>query len=64
VDAIKFRMEQSGLTVRDLEPIIGRANRVHGVLKRKCPPTLAMIRLLHKRLGIPPEVLIAESRNG
>jgi len=25
VDAIKFRMEQSGLTVEDLEPVIGRA---------------------------------------
>jgi HTH-type transcriptional regulator / antitoxin HigA len=27
VDAIKFRMEQSGLTVKDLEPVIGRKNR-------------------------------------
>jgi HTH-type transcriptional regulator/antitoxin HigA len=28
VDAIKFRMEQSGLTVKDLKPVIGRRNRV------------------------------------
>ena len=28
VEAIKFRMEQSGLSVKDLEPIIGRSNRV------------------------------------
>lgn len=64
MEAIKFRMEQSGLTVKDLEPIIGGANRVHEVLNRKRPQTLAMIRHLHKSLGIPAEVLIAESKNG
>jgi HTH-type transcriptional regulator / antitoxin HigA len=64
VEAIKFRMEQSGLTVKDLEPIIGRPNRVYEVLSRKRPLTLAMIRRLHRGLGIPAEVLIAESANG
>src|ERR1700676_5064193 len=43
VEAIKFRMEQSGLTVKDLEPVIGRKNRVNGVLSRKRPLTLRMI---------------------
>jgi HTH-type transcriptional regulator/antitoxin HigA len=57
-------MEQGGLTVKDLEPIIGRANRVYEVLSRKRPLTLAMIRRLHMSLGIPAEVLIAESANG
>jgi HTH-type transcriptional regulator / antitoxin HigA len=61
VEAIKFRMEQSGLTVRDLEPIIGKSNRVYEVLNRKRPLTLAMIRRLHSQLGIPAEVLIAQS---
>ena len=61
VEAIKFRMEQSGLTVKDLEPIIGKSNRVYEVLNRKRPLTLAMIRRLHRELGIPAEVLIAES---
>jgi HTH-type transcriptional regulator / antitoxin HigA len=64
VEAIKFRMEQSGLTVKDLEPIIGLANRVYEVLSRKRLLTLAMIRRLHRSLGIPAEVLIAESVNG
>jgi HTH-type transcriptional regulator/antitoxin HigA len=64
VEAIKFRMEQSGLTVEDLEPIIGRANRVYEVLSRKRPLTLAMIRRLHRSLGIPAEVPIAESSDG
>ena len=36
VDAIKFRMEQSGLTVKDLEPVIGRKNRVYEILRN--PP--------------------------
>ena len=64
VEAIKFRMEQSGLSVKDLEPIIGKSNRVYEVLNRKRPLTLAMIRRLHQRLGIPAEVLIAETAAG
>ena len=61
VEAIKFRMEQGGLSVKDLEPIIGRSNRVYEVLNHKRPLTLAMIRRLHRSLGIPAEVLIAET---
>ena len=64
VEAIKFRMEQSGLSVKDLEPIIGKSNRVYEVLNRKRPLTLAMIRRLHKNLGIPANVLIAETVAG
>ena len=64
VEAIKFRMEQSGLTVKDLEPLIGRSNRVYEVLNHKRPLTLAMIRRLHRALGIPAEVLIAETASG
>jgi HTH-type transcriptional regulator/antitoxin HigA len=60
IEAIKFRMEQAGLTVKDMEPIIGRANRVYEVLNRTRPLTLAMIRRLHRAMGIPAEVLIRE----
>lgn len=59
IEAIKFRMEQGGLTVKDLEPMIGRSNRVYEVLARNRKLTLGMIRRLHKGLGIPAEVLIA-----
>lgn len=59
IEAIKFRMEQGGLGVKDLEPMIGRSNRVYEVLNRKRPLTLTMIRKLHQGLGIPAEVLIA-----
>ena len=64
VEAIKFRMDQGGLSVKDLEPIIGKSNRVYEVLNRKRPLTLAMIRRLHKSLGIPADVLIAEKAAG
>ena len=60
VEAIKFRMEQSGLSIKDLEPMIGRPNRIYEVLNRKRPLTLAMIRRLHHGLGIPAAVLVAE----
>jgi HTH-type transcriptional regulator/antitoxin HigA len=60
VDAIRFRMDQTGLTPKDLEPMIGRMNRVYEVLARKRPLTLPMIRRLHAGLGIPAESLISE----
>jgi HTH-type transcriptional regulator/antitoxin HigA len=58
VEAIKFRMEQSGLTPKDLQPMIGRLNRVYEILNRKRPLTLNMIWKLHAGLGIPAESLI------
>lgn len=61
VEAIKFRMEQQGLTVKDLEPLIGRSNRVYEVLSRKRSLTLAMIHKLHVGLGIPAESLLRQS---
>ena len=61
IEAIKFRMEQSGLAAKDLVPMIGQINRVYEVLNRKRPLTLQMIRRLHRQLGIPAESLIGES---
>jgi len=61
VEAIKFRMEQSGLSVKDLEPMIGQPNRVYEVLNRKRPLTLRMIRNLHQGLGISAQVLIMDA---
>ncbi|GAA5234562.1 DNA-binding protein [Verticiella sediminum] len=58
VEAIKFRMEQGGLTAKDLEPMIGKRNRVYEVLNRKRSLTLPMIWKLHRELGIPAESLI------
>lgn len=62
IDAIEFRMEQAGLTVKDLVPMIGQINRVYEIMARKRTLTLPMIRRLHRGLGIPAESLIAEPR--
>ena len=58
VEAIKFRMEQSGLVPKDLEPAIGKRNRVYEVLNGKRSLTLPMIRKLHRDFGIPAESLV------
>src|SRR3989440_11041563 len=63
IEAIKFRMEQQGLTRRDLEEIIGTRTRIAEVLNRKRGLSITMIRRLHARLGIPAEVLIGQSPN-
>jgi HTH-type transcriptional regulator/antitoxin HigA len=60
VEAIKFVMDQRGLTLKDLEPMIGRSNRVYEILSRSRPLTLKMIWKLHKELGIPAECLIKQ----
>ncbi len=61
VEAIKFRMEQQGLKPKDLEPMIGKSNRVYEVLNRKRSLTIGMIRKLHSGLGIPAQSLIQEA---
>ncbi len=61
IEAIRFRMEQQGLSVADLVPMIGQTNRVYEVLAHRRPLTLPMIRRLHDQLGIPAECLIGLS---
>lgn len=60
VEAIRFRMEQQGLTQRDLVPFIGSRGKVSEVLSGKRPLTLSMIRALHRGLSIPAESLLQE----
>jgi HTH-type transcriptional regulator / antitoxin HigA len=62
VEAIKLRMEQQGMTRRDLEEIIGTRTRIAEVLNRKRGLSIGMIRRLHDRLGISADVLIRPSR--
>jgi HTH-type transcriptional regulator/antitoxin HigA len=62
VEAILFRMEQEGLTRKDLAAYIGSPSKVSEVLNRKRPLSLTMIRALRAGLGIPAEVLVQESR--
>jgi HTH-type transcriptional regulator / antitoxin HigA len=62
VDAIQFRMEQQGLSRKDLEGLIGTRTRVAEVLNRRRGLSINMIRRLHERLGISAEVLIRPTR--
>jgi HTH-type transcriptional regulator/antitoxin HigA len=61
IEAIRFRMEQQGLSQKDMVPIIGSKSKVSEVLSGKQPLTLRMIRSLHRKLGIPFEILIGEN---
>jgi HTH-type transcriptional regulator/antitoxin HigA len=57
--AIQFRMEQLGLTRKDLEPLLGSRGRVSEVLTGRRALSLQMIRRLHRELGIPLESLVS-----
>jgi HTH-type transcriptional regulator / antitoxin HigA len=59
IDAIKFRMEQMGMTKADLVKYIGSQSRVSEVLNRKRSLTLKMVRSLYRGLKIPADILLA-----
>ena len=58
VEAINYRMEQQGLTYRDLEEIVSTRTRIAEVLSRKRELSIATIHRMHERLGISAKVLI------
>ncbi|KUL31549.1 helix-turn-helix domain-containing protein [Chlorobium limicola] len=58
IEAIEFRMDQMGLDQQDLTRIIGSKSRTSDLLNRKRPLSIRQIRLLHKELHIPADVLL------
>ncbi len=58
VEAIKFLMDQNGLSRKDLQPFIGSSGRVSEILTRKRELSISMIKRLHQGLKIPYESLI------
>ncbi len=58
IDAIKFRMDQLGMSRKDLEAILGGRGRISEILSRKRRLSLQMIRRLHRTLDNPLESLI------
>jgi HTH-type transcriptional regulator/antitoxin HigA len=58
IEAIRFRMDQLGLNQQDLVPFIGSRSKVSEIINRKRPLTLAMMRSLHRGLGIPADILL------
>jgi len=61
IDAIKFRMDQMGMTNGDLAKYLGSQSRVSEVLNRKRQLTLKMVKSLYKGLRIPAEILLSEN---
>jgi HTH-type transcriptional regulator / antitoxin HigA len=62
ITAIRFRMEQDGLTPKDLLPYLGSKSKVSEVLSGQRPLSLAMIRKLVSGLGLPAEVALREAK--
>lgn len=62
IEAIRFRMEQAGLSPSDLQPYLQSKSKVSEIMNRKRPLSLSMIRALHRGLQIPAEVLVQETQ--
>ena len=65
IEAIKFRLDQMGMTEKDLSKILGfrigpPSGRKSEILSGKRKLSLSMIRKLHEKLNIPAEVLIQD----
>jgi len=58
IDAIKFRMEQMGMTNSDMVQYLGSQSRVSEILNKKRKLTLGMIKSLYKGLKIPADILL------
>lgn len=63
IEAIKFRMDQEGLTMADMTEYLGSKSKVSEVLSEKRPLSLSMIRRLHDGLGIPADILIQDLKS-
>ncbi len=63
IDAIKLRMEERGLTRRDLSKIVGGSGRVSEILNRKRSLSVAMMRRLRESLDIPAESFLPQVRS-
>lgn len=62
IEAIKFRLEQTGRDFRALVGVIGQRTRVYEVMRGARPLSLNMIRNLHRKLEIPADILIQSER--
>lgn len=60
IEAIKFMMEQNGLTDADLGVLLNSRSRVSELFKRKRALTIKQIRILTEELHIPASILIKE----
>ena len=59
IEAIKLSMEEKGLKSKDLVPWFGSKSYVSQILNKQKPLTANLMRVLHKNLGIPTDILLA-----
>src|SRR5439155_20393402 len=59
IEAIKLKMQEKGLTNKDLIGLIGSKGYVSSLLNRKKPLTLEVARIFHQKLGVPAEILLS-----
>ena len=62
-DAIEFALEEKGMKQADLVPEIGNKSVVSKIVNGKRRPTWEQARILHRVLGIPVEIFLAEIRD-
>lgn len=59
IEAIRFRLEQEGLTRSALVPVLGSRARVSEILNGRRALSIAMVRKLRARFGISADSLIS-----
>ena len=59
IEIVKQRMKENGLMNKDLVNWIGSKGYVSAILSGKKPLTLKIAKVLHQKLGIPAEILLA-----
>jgi HTH-type transcriptional regulator/antitoxin HigA len=59
IQALKIKMEEQGLSNKDLEPYIGSKSYVSQILNKRKPLTAEIMKMLHSKLGIPANILLA-----
>lgn len=59
IEAIKIKMQEKGLTNKDLVGIIGSKGYVSSLLNRRKPLTLEIAKIFHKQLGVPADILLS-----
>lgn len=58
IEAIKLKMEESGIKAKDLESIIGSKGHVSSILSGRRDLTLKLAIKLRKYFGLPAEVFV------
>ena len=59
VEAIKYQMEELGITTVEMAELVGGRSRLSELLNRKRPPSIRQVKAISARLDIPADILLA-----